>query len=166
LPDALSSADAARLYERYGFFLLRRCRTLLRDPAAADDALQQVFEQLLRRGGGVLAADEPLRWLYRVVDHCCFDVLRSRRRSKESSQGDGAELGETPHPGVDIEARDAALKLLGTLSDEEMRIAVMLFVDGMSQGEIADEVGLSRVTVNKRIQALRARAAHYIEEAS
>ncbi len=39
-----------------------------------------------------------------------------------------------------------------------MRIALLLFVDGMSQGEIADEVGVSRVTVNKKVQAIRARA--------
>jgi RNA polymerase sigma-70 factor (ECF subfamily) len=161
--DSLAPAEAARLYERYGFFLLRRCRTILRDAAAADDALQQAFERILRGGGAVLHADEPLRWLYRVVDRCCFDVLRSRRRSIESAQG---EVNETGHPGVDMEARDAALKLLGTMNDDEMRIAVLLFVDGMSQGEIAEEVGLSRVTVNKRIQALRARAEQYLARAS
>jgi RNA polymerase sigma factor (sigma-70 family) len=91
-------------------------------------------------------------------------VLRSRRRSIESPQND--ELGETAHPAVDIEARDAALKLLGTLSEQEMQIAVLLFVDGMSQGEIAEEVGISRVTVNKKIQALRARAERYARRAS
>jgi DNA-directed RNA polymerase specialized sigma24 family protein len=31
----------------------------------------------------------------------------------------------------------------------------MLFVDGMSQGEAADELGVSRVTINKRAQAIR-----------
>jgi RNA polymerase sigma factor (sigma-70 family) len=153
--DSLPPKEAARLYERYGFFLLRRCCTILRDPVAADDALQAAFERILRSGGAVLQADEPLRWLYRVVDRCAFDVLRRRKRSIESSEGD--EVGATPHPGVDLEARDAVLKLLGTMSDEEMQIAVLLFVDGMSQGEIADEIGLSRVTVNKKIQALRAR---------
>ena len=76
------------------------------------------------------------------------------------------ELGETAHPAVDIEARDAVLKLLGTMTEQEMQIAVLLFVDGMSQGEIAAEVGVSRVTVNKKIQALRARAEQYSRRAS
>ena len=102
MPESLPPADAARLYETYGFFLLRRCRTILRDAAAADDALQQAFERILRSGGAVLHADEPLRWLYRVVDHCCFDVLRSRRRAIGSVHGE--EVDETGHPGVDIEA--------------------------------------------------------------
>jgi RNA polymerase sigma factor (sigma-70 family) len=163
-PSPLRPEEAALLYEKYGFFLLRRCRTLLRDAPSADDALQQAFEQILRSGSAVKQAGAPLRWLYRVVDRCCYDVLRRRRRSIESSGGD--ELGETAHPAVDIEVRDAVLKLLGTMSEQEMQIAVLLFVDGMSQGEIADEVGVSRVTVNKKIQALRARAEHYSGRAS
>lgn len=160
----LTPEEAALLYEKYGFFLLRRCRTLLRDAASADDALQQAFEHILRSGGAVKQASAPLRWLYRVVDRCCYDVLRRRRRSIESPQSD--ELGETAHPAVDIEARDAALKLLGTMTGQEMQIAVLLFVDGMSQGEIAAEVGVSRVTVNKKIQALRKRAEQYSGRAS
>jgi RNA polymerase sigma factor (sigma-70 family) len=161
--DSLSPEDVALLYEKYGFFLLRRCRTILRDPALADDALQQAFERVLRSGGAVKQADEPLKWLYRVVDRCCFDLLRRRKRSIESPHDD--EAGETVHPSIDIEARDAVLKVLATMSEQEMQIAVLLFVDGMSQGEIAEEVGVSRVTVNKRVHALRVRAEQYIERA-
>lgn len=156
----LSREEAALLYEKYGFFLLRRCRAILRDSAAAEDALQHAFERVMRSGGGVREANEPLKWLYRVVDRCCFDQLRKKKRSIEASHED--EVGETAHPNVDIEARDAVLKILGAMSEDEMRIAVCLFVDGMSQGEIADEMGLSRVTINKRIQALRARAESMI----
>jgi RNA polymerase sigma-70 factor (ECF subfamily) len=154
--DALTPEEASRLYEKYGYFLLRRCRTILRDASIADDALQQAFEKILRSGGAVRRAEKPLLWLYRVVDRCCFDLLRRRKRTPESSSDE--ELGTTCHPSIDIEARDAALKLLAMLSEEEMQIAVHLFIDGMSQGEIAKEVGVSRVTVNKRVRALRVRA--------
>jgi RNA polymerase sigma-70 factor (ECF subfamily) len=162
--DRLTSEEAARLYQQYGYFLLRRCRTILRDRSVADDALQQAFEKVLRSGGAVRRADQPLRWLYRVVDRCCFDILRRRRRILESSAE--AMTGSTCHPDVGIEARDAALKLLATMSEQEMAIAVLLFVDGMSQGEIAEEVGVSRVTVNKRVQVLRARAERALGRAS
>ena len=40
-----------------------------------------------------------------------------------------------------------------------MRIALLLFVDGMSQAEIAEEIGLSRVTVNKKIQVIHGAGA-------
>jgi RNA polymerase sigma factor (sigma-70 family) len=160
--NALTPSEASGLYDRYGFFLLRRCRTILRDASAADDALQQVFEKLLRSGGAVRHADQPLRWLYRVADRCCFDMLRTRRRSLESPIDAEATAGPA-HPAIEIELRDTVIGLLSTMNEEEQRIAIFLFVDGMSQGEIAGELGVSRVTVNKRVQALRARVRMHVE---
>jgi RNA polymerase sigma-70 factor (ECF subfamily) len=156
---ALTTEEISALYEKYGFFLLRRCRAILRDTALADDALQETFVKVLRAGGAVRAADEPLRWLYRVVDHCCFDALRRRRRSVETPSD---EEGASVHPGVQIELRDAVQRLFGSLDEQEMRIAVLLVLDGLSQGEIADEVGVSRVTVNKKVQTIRARAEAWL----
>ena len=141
------------MYARYGYFLRRRCRTILRDEALADDTLQEAFVKVMRAGGAIREADEPLRWLYRVVDRCCFDALRKRRSMIETpSESEGAGA----HPSVALEMRDAVLRLLDTFDEQRMRIALLLFVDGLSQGEIAEEVGVSRVTVNKRIQAIRA----------
>lgn len=156
----LRADEVAVLYERYGYFVVRRCRAILRDPGLADDALQETFVKVLRNGAALRAVDEPLRWLYRVADRCCFDVLRRRRRSPETLSPDE---GRGKHPGVDLEIRDVVLRLLGALDDDEMRIAILLVVDGMSQGEIAAEVGVSRVTVNKRVQSIRARAEAWLE---
>ncbi len=157
---ALTAEEIAVLYEKYGFFLLRRCRSILRDAELADDALQEAFVKIMRGGAAVREAHEPLRWLYRVVDRCCFDALRRRRRSIETR---GDEQGASAHPAIQIELREAVQRLLGTLDEQEMRIAVLLFMDGLSQGEIAAEVGVSRVTVNKKVQAIRARADAWLE---
>ncbi len=152
--------DVAELYARYGFFLRRRCRMILRDAAQADDALQEAFVKVLSQGDALRDVEEPLRWLYRVVDRCCFDALRRRRVRAVESAGEEDVAGA--HPGVAIEMRDAVLRLLATLDEDEMRIAMLLFVDGMSQGEIAEEVGVSRVTINKKVQAIRARADEWL----
>jgi RNA polymerase sigma-70 factor (ECF subfamily) len=155
LDRSLGSEEVAALYAKYGFFLRRRCRTILRDDALADDALQEAFVKVMRAGSSIREAEEPLRWLYRVVDHCCFDALRKRRRAAETPEN---HEGSSAHPSVGLELRDAVLRLIGTFDEKQMRIAMLLFVDGLSQGEIAEEVGVSRVTVNKRIQAIRAGA--------
>jgi RNA polymerase sigma-70 factor, ECF subfamily len=165
VPDTLTPTEASLLYARYGFLLLRRCRTILRDAAAAEDALQLVFERLLRKGAGVREAGQPLRWLYRVADRCCFDVLRTRSRARESPIDEEAGAGDARHPAVDIELRDSVMALLRGMNEDEQRLTVLLFVDGMSQGEIAAELGVSRVTVNKRVQALRARTRTHVQGA-
>jgi len=154
----MSRDEVAALYRRYGFFLLRRCRLILRDDAAANDALQETFVKLMVHGATVQDTEQPLRWLSRVTDRCCFDAIRKNRRLRWATPIDGVEDEIGAHPNVEPVTRNAVLSLLGRLSEEEQSIAVMAYVDGMSQGEIADEVGYSRVTVNKKLQGIKERA--------
>ncbi|MDB4933858.1 MAG: polymerase, sigma-24 subunit, subfamily [Labilithrix sp.] len=145
------------MYQRYGALLSRRCRLLLRDPAQADDAVQELLSVLLRRGGGLRAADSPYRWLCRAADRACIDLLRRGKRLRSAVDIDDIDdldpVGVAP--GMDPEARCAVVESLERLDEEQQSLAIMLFVDGLSQGEAAEELGVSRVTINKRAQALR-----------
>lgn len=154
----LSRSEVADLYRRYGMFLRRRCLTLTRDRALAEDALQDSFVKLMRVGAGLRSAEAPLRWLYRVTDRACFDQLRRNRRDKATTPLDDIEAELPCHPGTEPELRRAAIELLDALDEEDQKIAVMTFVDGMNQQEVADELGYSRMTIIKRIARLRERA--------
>jgi RNA polymerase sigma factor (sigma-70 family) len=156
--SGLTSAEVTDLYRRYGFFLRRRCLLLIRDTQLADDAMHEAFVRLLLKGGPLREATHPLAWIHRVVDQCCFDQLRrgKRLRGAESLGDEHDRIGS--HPGVALEIRDAVLGFLRELDERDQSIAVMAFVDGMSQGEIAEELGVSRITVNKRVQGIRERA--------
>jgi RNA polymerase sigma-70 factor, ECF subfamily len=152
--------EVARLYERYGYFVLRRCLVLLRQRAAAEDALQEVFVKVLRIEVSEHELERPLAWLYRIADNVCFDVLR--RKKVRATEPEAALDFVGPHPAVRLEDRDAVMAVLGELDDRDRRICVMAFVDGLTQDEIASELDLSRVTVNKRIQAIRAEATRLL----
>ena len=142
------------MYQRYGALLSRRCRLLLRDPAQADDAVQELVSVLLRRGEGFRAAESPYRWLCRVADRTCIDLLRRGRHLRTAIDIDDLDpIGVAP--GIDPEARCAVVESLAQLDEDQQSLAIMLFVDGLTQGEAAAELGISRVTVNKRAQELR-----------
>jgi RNA polymerase sigma-70 factor, ECF subfamily len=151
-----ADSEVADLYRRYGYFVLRRCQLVLRDRAVAEDALQEVFVKVLRTEARLSEVERPIGWLYRIADNVCFDLLRRRKLAPSSSAGLDDVVGA--HPAVRIEERNAVLAILAELDERDQRICMLAFVDGMTQGEIADEVSLSRVTVNKRIQAIRTRA--------
>ena len=163
MTEGLDSAAVTKLYEKYGFFVRRRCTLLLRDTALADDALQETFLKLMKSGRPILEAEHPMRWLYRVADRACFDLLRRTKRSRQATPLDDA-MGELMHPGDEPEVRRRALELLATLDEEQQRVCVMAFIDGMTQQEIADELGVSRVTIVKRVAGIRERMTK--EEAS
>jgi RNA polymerase sigma factor (sigma-70 family) len=145
----LSANEVSDVYQRFGALLSRRCLLLLRDQAQADDAVQELLSVLLRRGEGLRTADSPWRWLARTADRTCIDLLR--RAAIDIDDLDPVGVA----PGMDPEARCAVVESLQRLDDDQQMLAIMLFVDGLSQGEAAEELGLSRVTINKRAQALR-----------
>ena len=152
----LSNNDVAEVYRRYGHLMLRRCRVVLRDDSLADDALQEAFIKLMRYGVQLQKVDARLRWLYRVTDRCCFDVLSQRVRLKEDHKP--VEDPGTPHPAIRLEVRDAVMSLLHRLEEQERMLAMLHFVDGKEQGEIAAEMDWSSQTVGKRLQAIREQA--------
>jgi RNA polymerase sigma factor (sigma-70 family) len=139
---------------RYGALLERRCRMFMRDRSQAQDALQELFTTLLRRGEAFREADSKYRWLCRAADRTCLDLLR---RSKHVRAALPIEEWDPvgPAPSVDPAARYSVLRALADMEGDEQSLAIMLFVDGMSQGEAALELGLSRVTINKRAQKIR-----------
>lgn len=163
--EGLTRAELGGLYRRYGAFLRRRARLVTRDHALAEDALQEACINLLRSGAGLRDAKQPLAWLYRVVDRASLDQLRRGRRLRTAAPLDDLDaLG--PPPGVDPDLRLRVLELLGEFDAESAEIALMAFVDGMTQSEIAEELGYSRVTINKRVQAIRASALGALERPS
>jgi RNA polymerase sigma-70 factor (ECF subfamily) len=154
---ALSESELATLYEKYAFLLLRRLRFLLRDEALAQDVLHDGFLKLMQSGSAIREVKTPLRWLYRVFDNLAIDRLRMRRARGPETPLREDEVG--PAPGVEVEDRDAVLKILAQLSEVDAKVAILVFVDRLTQEEAAQELGLSRVTVNKRVQSLKERAA-------
>ncbi len=159
--EGLTAGEVTDLYAKYGALVRRRCRLLLRDGQLADDAVQETFVRAMQRGELLREMDLPLRWLHRVADRCCFDQLRKGHRLRLAVSLEGTPL-PGPHPGIAIETRDAVLAVLRDLEPRDQEIAVMAFVDGMTQEAIAAEIGVSRVTVNKRVQTLRERAARLL----
>ena len=81
----MTEEEVADAYRRYGSLVLRRCRRILRDDAAGEDALQEVFVRLMRYGDAFHQAESKVLWLYRVADRCCFDLLARRGARAEAS---------------------------------------------------------------------------------
>ena len=116
--------------------------------------MQELVAQLMKRGEGLRQAESPYRWLCRAAERTSLDMLRRTRRVREALPIDDVDtLG--PAPGVDPESRRAVLESLERLGPDEQLLAIMLFVDGLMQSEAADEIGVSRVTVNKRAADIR-----------
>jgi RNA polymerase sigma-70 factor (ECF subfamily) len=141
------------LYRLYGYAVHRRCLRLLRTQAAADDALQEVFVRVLRYGAS-FDEREPLSWLYRIAQNVCFDRIAHERRLRETSPEAGESAAE-PEADARPDERQLLLELLASAQPSEQSAALLYYFDGLTQAEIAVELGCSREAVTQRLGRFR-----------
>lgn len=151
------------LYERHAAAVLARCRWLLRDDEAARDATQEVFARALRSLPEFRAQSSPHTWLLRIATHHCLNQLRGGRarwrQELEALQGGRQVETETP------DRRALVRALLQAAGPEEQEVAVLTYVDELTQAEIAEQLGRSLPTVRKRLREFLAAARAALAEA-
>jgi RNA polymerase sigma factor (sigma-70 family) len=130
----------ATVYERYHQVLYRYCRSILRDDADAQDALQSTFTRAL----SALKRDQrtaPLRpWLFRIAHNEAISVLRRRRRGEPPLANACASASASASAEDQAGERARMAVLLGDLAGlpERARSAlVMRELNGLSHEEIA-----------------------------
>ena len=126
---------------------------VLRDDALGDDAYQDAFVNLIRYGAGFREVSAKLRWLYTMCDRCCFAIIDRRKRATKREE-QYRRPAKTPESELLIE-RHQALAALSALDEANRKIAIFSYVDGLSQGEIGQMMGLSRQTVNKKLREIK-----------
>jgi RNA polymerase sigma-70 factor, ECF subfamily len=153
----------AELYARHAGAVFGRCRWLLRDEEAAKDATQEVFARALRALAEFREAASPSTWLLRIATHHCLNELRSGRARWREEAGRLAELRR--EDGVQPERRELVRALIARADPEEQEMAVMYYVDELTQAEIAAATGRSLPTVRKRLRGFLAAARAALAEA-
>jgi RNA polymerase sigma-70 factor (ECF subfamily) len=137
----------AQLYRRYGPTIYARCRRILRDDAAAEDATQETFLRVLRHVEKAPDDREALAWIYRIATNQCLNVLRNARRWPLGA----VEPPPAESPEESLADRDFVARLLRRALRKLAAVAWLHHVDGLPQGEVAAVLGISRRTVVNRL---------------
>jgi len=162
-PAAGDAGLLAELYERHAAGVYARCRYLLRDDDAARDALQDVFVRVLRALPEFRAAASPSTWILRIATNHCLNL---RRAARASWRMELVRLGETSRQdGETPDRRELVRALLSAAPAEAQEIAVLYYVDELTQAEIAEGTGRSLPTVRKRLREFLAAARGALAEA-
>jgi RNA polymerase sigma-70 factor (ECF subfamily) len=148
--------DIPALYRRYGDLVLGRCRTILRNDADAQDALQEVFLKLYRFKDNFRGDAQPSTFLYRITTTTCLNRIRSRRRHPEDPVEELPPLPSTESVLDALAVRQLLDTLLNEADDKTRECLVYHFVDGMTHDEVGEMVELSGAAVRKRISTFRA----------
>src|SRR5262245_2111700 len=139
-PDPQGRVEA--LYRQFGPAIFRRCLKLLRDPAEAEDATQEVFVRVFRSLERFTYGESALPWIYQIATRHCLHHLRDGSRRGASVARLAAPDASTSDLGGALADRQAAARLLAHFDDRTALIALHSLVDGMTQEEIGQALGL------------------------
>jgi len=152
--ERISETALAALYQKYAPAIYAHCRRMLQSQAAARDATQEAFVRVLTRGPVFPNDDDGLRYLYRVSTNVCLNHIRELKVHTRAA----ASLRVRPSSSGSMEGRhadrDFVAAVLDRCGEAGATVAVMHYVDGMSQVEIAKILGITRRTVFNRLRRL------------
>ena len=163
------------LMRRHNQLLYRIARSILRDAAEAEDAVQEAYLAAFRNIAGFRGGAKLSTWLARVVINECYGRLRKRKRAgvvlpfdlrsegwnageRETEEG---AMTETPAEQPDAaasrsEVRRMLERNIDALPDQFRTAFILREVEELSVDEAAACLGVPAATVRSR--AFRARA--------
>ncbi len=136
--------------EKLGQFI----RSRVSDPVAAEDILQDVFVRIQKRLDQLRDPAKLQGWLYLIARNAVIDYYRSRRETVELPESLPTEPSSDDS---EVEALQAAFgRMIYSLPEPYRDALVLTELEGLTQQELAERVGISLSGAKSRVQRRRA----------
>src|SRR5690606_26871983 len=137
--------------------LRRFIRRRVADDHVADDLLQETFVRIHRHIDSLADAERLAGWVYQIARNIIRDHYR-RSADCGAALGDGDPADDSAGALSEVRCRSAEWleELIGELPDRYRDAVRLAEIDGLSQQEVADRLGLSLSGAKSRIQRGRA----------
>ena len=145
-------------YARYADRLYRYMLVVARgDEGLVRDAMQECMVRVLRHVRPFEREEVLWGWLTVLARSALIDLLRRRQRIRrhESALRDVEQEALPPETGTDEALLQALRTALERLPEADRHCLERHYLDGVPQGTLADERGMSRKAVESRMARLR-----------
>ena len=143
---------------RYYARCMRFAHGMLRDPADADDVVQETFVRLYRALPRYEERQRFDSWLFRILGNCCrtANVLQQRRESidarDESDAARRVPSTDRPDAAFDHEWGDEVRRALAEVPEYNREIFLLHYVEGFSYEEIERITGVRQSALKMRVK--------------
>ncbi|MGN7124467.1 RNA polymerase sigma factor [Methylorubrum thiocyanatum] len=152
-------SDMVRLIEPLIPALRRYARALLRNPADADDLVQDCLERAIGRWHQRRAEGDVRTWLYAILHNLAVSQMRQHARRGASMPFEDAPeaiLAVAPNQHESLLQRDLTAAL-DALHEEQRGVLLLVSVEGLSYAEAAQVLAIPIGTVMSRLARARDR---------
>jgi RNA polymerase sigma factor (sigma-70 family) len=141
------------IVRRHGAMVLSVCRRRLGNGPDADDAYQVTFLALARDARKIGNRESLAGWLHRVAHFTALKLCgRAHRHQPEPLTTDPAAPMDT-EPHADLKA--VIDEELSALPDKFRSVAVLCLIEGCTNTEAADRLGIPKGTVDSRLNTAK-----------
>jgi RNA polymerase sigma-70 factor (ECF subfamily) len=156
-PDADPDLDVGVLYRKYAGSLYWVCMKYVRNKEDAEDMVNQVFVKVHQNLKGFKGQSRIYSWMYRIAVNECIQLFRKRK-----FEVDGASLPDFEDmlhvsPEGHMDARLVLERIAREADPETMEIIFLLYLEGLTQEEVVEKLGISRTTVHRKVTAFKAK---------
>lgn len=158
-------SDMMRLVEPLIPALRRYARALLRDPADADDLVQDCLERAVSRWHQRRSDGDARTWLYAILHNLAVSQMRRRARRGAHMPVDDvpeANLSVAPSQDEGLRHRDL-MAALDALPEEQRSVLLLVTVEGLSYAEAAQVLAIPTGTVMSRLSRARDRVVQLMD---
>ena len=150
------SSDAAlgELYDRYGSTAYGLALRVVRDPALAEDVVQEAFLRVWRSAARfVPERAKASTWIMTFVHRRAVDVVRreERRRGEPLDRADQAATGSTEEVAWLRFERERVQEALAQLPDQQREAIELAYYGGFTQAQLAERLGQPLGTIKSRV---------------
>jgi RNA polymerase sigma factor (sigma-70 family) len=144
----------AELYDRFGHVAYGLALRVVRDPALAEDAVQEAFLAVWRSAARFVPERAKARtWILTLVHRRAVDVVRREEPRRTEP------LEAAPQPSANLTEDEAWLRLQRTrvqealrmLPDQQREALELAYFGGFTQSELADRLGEPLGTIKSRM---------------
>jgi RNA polymerase sigma-70 factor (ECF subfamily) len=146
----------AELYDRYGRPAYGLALRIVRDPALAEDAVQEAFLTLWRTAKSFRSdRAKPSTWILTLVHRRAVDVVRREER-RRAAPLETSEEPEAYGPATDEEIeltdrRRIVQEALRQLPDDQREALELAYYGGLTQSELAERLSVPLGTIKSRM---------------
>jgi len=135
--------------QRYENTLRRQAVTYLRNPSAAEDAVQETFLRAFQSRSS-LKGERILPWLRRILHNHCMDVLRRRKLECSTMQAliDLSDLPTHQAPSPDF------FQVLDGLPPDDRELVFLRVVEKTPYAVLAEIFGLAEGSLRNKVSQL------------
>jgi RNA polymerase sigma-70 factor (ECF subfamily) len=143
----------AKLFDKYSRLVYSIALRVLREPALAEDVMQEVLLQVWRQPGGFVSQRGSLgAWLAVVARNRSIDVIRRRANLQPLEDMVLPEAKNMSRSVEDVHLMNQVRVVVEQLPSDQQNSLQMAYFDGLTHTEIAEKTGTPLGTVKTRIR--------------